>query len=304
MLSAPRASRRDALPVSRRPFAARAAWPLVVTAALALSWWSLDSLALSYGFPWYLAAFVSAVYDGASLVGADLALRYVSVADSALSVRALMLAAVGASTWLNYEHASMLGFGAPGRVMFAAPPLLAGFLFALELRFVHRDALRKSGRVAPALPPVGVHAAVLHPVLAFRRIDEMTAHRIASMPVDLLDWKVPETPKAEALPEPVAETPVKDDIVIADPAGAQVSDGNTPPSSTLYVPSADEIEQLLKPDPNLAAAMMRHARQQGMSVRDTARWTQRNPGQVSKAFKRLTNGRAKTAATPVNGTPR
>lgn len=304
MVSTIRASRRDALPVSRRPLAARAAWPLVVSAALALSWWSLDSLALSYHFPWYLAAAVSAVYDGATLVGADLALRYVSVADSALSVRALMLGAVGLSTWLNYEHASILGYGAPGRVMFAAPPLLAGFLFALELRFVHREALRASGRVAPALPPVGIHAAVLHPVLAFRRIDEMTAHRIASMPLDLLDWTVPETPVEPEPAAPVAPseprraedaTPVKE---------TQASDGNTACPSALYVPTTDEIENLLRPNAELAAAMMRHAQQQGMSVRDTARWVDRNPGTVSRMFKRLTKSGEKREATPVNGTER
>ena len=82
---------------------ARWAWVAVLGTALALSWWSLDAFARRYGMPPALAAMVSATFDGAALVAADLAMRRAAVADSALAVKVLMLGAVGLSAWLNYR---------------------------------------------------------------------------------------------------------------------------------------------------------------------------------------------------------
>ena len=65
---------------------ARWAWVVVLGTALALSWWSLDSLARRYGMPGTLAAMVDATFDGTALVAADLAIRQAKAADSAASV--------------------------------------------------------------------------------------------------------------------------------------------------------------------------------------------------------------------------
>jgi hypothetical protein len=81
---------------------ARWAWVVVLGTALALSWWSLDALARRYGMPELLAGMVSATFDGAALVAADLALRRAAEADPAFAVKLLMLSTVGLSAWLNY----------------------------------------------------------------------------------------------------------------------------------------------------------------------------------------------------------
>src|SRR5258707_1371509 len=112
---------------------ASSAWVAVLGTALALSWWSLDALARHYGMPGVLAALVSATFDGAALVAADLALRRAVVADSAAAVKSLMVATVGLSAWLNYEHGLLLGYPVAVRVLFAAPPVIAGWLFELQL---------------------------------------------------------------------------------------------------------------------------------------------------------------------------
>jgi hypothetical protein len=51
------------------------AWLVVLGTALALTWWSLDALGLRFGMPRLLAGMVSATFDRAALVEADLALR-------------------------------------------------------------------------------------------------------------------------------------------------------------------------------------------------------------------------------------
>lgn len=172
-----------------RGFARRASWLLVIGCALALSWWSLYTLAHGrYGLPTLLAAVVSAVFDGGALLTGELSLGAAQQGDSALGARAAMLAEVGASAWLNWQHAVLSGYGAPGRVLYAAPPLVAGFLAELWTRAERRAALRRAGRIAPALPPFGTAAAVLHPFMVVRKVYMITGSRIRSVPATVMDW--------------------------------------------------------------------------------------------------------------------
>jgi hypothetical protein len=173
----------------------RAAWPFIIGAALAISWWSLYVLAHEqYGMPKQLAVVVSTVYDGGALVLADLSQRYARTPDSGMGPRILMIALIGVSAWLNWSHARMLHYTAPGQVMFASPPVVAGALFEIEQRFMHRDALRRFGRVAPALPAFGRWSWTLHPVKTIRRVYAITAHRVDSVPVDIMDLRPIEAP--------------------------------------------------------------------------------------------------------------
>lgn len=165
----------------------RWAWALVVGAALGISWWSLDTLATRFGIPGVLAAVVSAVFDGGALILGELSMRYARSADSGAAPRAMMLALVGASTWLNWEHARLLDYPSAARVMFAAPSIVAGSLVEIELRWHHRDGLRAQGRVAPGLPPFGRWCWMLHPLSTFRRVYAMTASRVSSVPVTAMD---------------------------------------------------------------------------------------------------------------------
>lgn len=176
----------------KRSFSTQSAWVVVVGAALAVSWWSLYSLAHSrFGMPFVLAAVVSTVFDGGALVLADLTQRYARTTDSGAAPRLLMLALIATSVWLNYQHAVMLGYSRPGEVLFSAPPAVAGLLFEVEQRYLHREALRAYGRVAPALPAFGRWAWLMHPIRTIRRVWRITASRIDSVPINLLDMNSP-----------------------------------------------------------------------------------------------------------------
>lgn len=191
-------------------------WPLVIAAGLAISWWSLYTLAhTKYGMPTGFAVVVSTVYDGGALVLADLSQRYARSTDSGFGPRFLMLTLIGASAWLNYEHAVMLGYSLPGKVMFASPPVVAGALFEIEQRFTHREALRAHGRVAPALPAFGRWAWAFHPFKTIGKINRISRSRLESVPDNIMDIRtapaaVPALPLEPAgpmqleQPEPVA----------------------------------------------------------------------------------------------------
>lgn len=165
------------------------AWLVVLGTALALSWWSLDALALHFGVPKALAAMVSATFDGAALVAADLALRRAVVADPVVSVKLLMLVAVGLSAWLNWQHGALLAYPLVGRVLFAAPSVLSGWLFELQLRSLRRVRLRETGRTAKPLPAFGLVVWALHPWAALKKVSQIAESRLRSVPVTVMDWE-------------------------------------------------------------------------------------------------------------------
>jgi Protein of unknown function (DUF2637) len=169
---------------------ARWAWVAVLGTALALSWWSLDALARHYGMPSALATMVSATFDCAALVAADLAMRRASVADSAAAVKALMLATVSLSAWLNYEHGLLLHYPVAVRVLFASPAVIGGSLFELQLPSQHRTRLHELGRVADPLPRFGLLVWAFHPIAALRRLSQISASRLRSVPLHVIDWTV------------------------------------------------------------------------------------------------------------------
>lgn len=165
------------------------AWLVVLGTALALSWWSMDSLALHFGMPKLLAAMVSATFDGAALVAADLAMKRATVADSAGAVKLVMVGTVGLSAWLNFQHGLLLGYPLAIRVLFAAPSVISGVLFELELRNLHRARLHELDLVAPSLPRFGFLVWLLHPFGAVHRVYQITGSRLRSVPETVMDWQ-------------------------------------------------------------------------------------------------------------------
>jgi hypothetical protein len=133
-----------------------APFAIVLVVALAISWWSLFSLAIDfYHIPKILAAGISIAFDGAALFVADLSAKYARSEDSAFGPRMATYAFVAASVYLNVMHASLLFYGIPGMVLFGAPPIIAGILFELYLKYIHRMELRQRGRVAKSMPIFG-----------------------------------------------------------------------------------------------------------------------------------------------------
>ncbi|MFF7555527.1 DUF2637 domain-containing protein [Streptomyces olivaceus] len=151
----------------------KTAFGLVLLVALALSWWSLSTLAISYGVPEYLAWGISLAFDGAALVTADLASKYARSPDSGAGPRLMTYALIAVSVFLNVSHAQMLGYGLAGQVLFGAPPVIAGVLFELGLKWEHRQSLRERGRVAEAMPVFGKLSWLMFPrktLKAFRLV--------------------------------------------------------------------------------------------------------------------------------------
>jgi hypothetical protein len=138
----------------RRGLLSRLAYTVVLIVALTISWWSLYALARHYAVPPWLAVGASTVFDGGALVLGDLSHRYAQSPDSGLASRLGMFALVAGSVYLNAEHAILMGYGTPAKVMFAAPAAVAGLLFELERGWTNRAARRRYGRVAEALSPV------------------------------------------------------------------------------------------------------------------------------------------------------
>ncbi|QAX95767.1 hypothetical protein SEA_TEUTSCH_30 [Streptomyces phage Teutsch] len=152
---------------------------VVLIVALALSWWSLYSLAITfYGVPQILAIGVSAAFDGAALFVADLASKYARTEDSGLATKLATYLFVGASVYLNVEHAILLSYGIPGMVLFGAPPVIAGILFELYLRFVHRSEMRSMGLVPKRMPVFGKISWLIFPGKTFRGFKDVVFFRL------------------------------------------------------------------------------------------------------------------------------
>lgn len=152
---------------------------VVLIVALALSWWSLYSLAVTfYGVPQILAIGVSAAFDGAALFVADLASKYARTEDSGLATKLATYLFVGASVYLNVEHAMLLSYGVPGMVLFGAPPVIAGILFELYLRFVHRSEMRANGLVPKRMPVFGKISWLIFPGKTFGGFKDVVFFRL------------------------------------------------------------------------------------------------------------------------------
>jgi hypothetical protein len=215
------------------------AWLIVLGTALALSWWSLDALGLRFGMPKVLAGMVSATFDGAALVAADLALRRAVKADPTIAVKLLMLAAVGVSAWLNWEHAVLLSYPLVGRVLFAAPSVLSGSLFELQLRSMHRDRLRETGRSAKPMPKFGVIVWVFHPWSAIKHLSRIAASRLRSVPVTVMDWEgVPGTVRE---PSTVAGEVVREAELLSAPVEVEHEEAD---ESEAHGANQDEVVDL------------------------------------------------------------
>ncbi|MET7741995.1 DUF2637 domain-containing protein [Streptomyces sp. NPDC005385] len=152
---------------------------LVLLVALAVSWHSMATMAMTYfGLPDWLAYSVSVAFDGAAIYVAVLSSEYSKTEDSGLSARLATLGFVGISAWLNYQHAVLMGLGLAGQVFFLAPPVVAGVLFELMLRFENRKELRKRGRVAQSLPVFGKAAWFRYPLDTFKGMSRVIKHRL------------------------------------------------------------------------------------------------------------------------------
>jgi hypothetical protein len=104
----------------------------------------------------------------------------------------------------------LLGYPVAVRVLFAAPPVIAGWLFKLQLGGLHRDRLHELGRVAQPLPRFGLMVWAFHPWAALRRVSQIEGSRLRSVPLTVMDWEgeAVSTPELPGAPRVVPEHPV------------------------------------------------------------------------------------------------
>jgi hypothetical protein len=200
---------------------------IVLIVALALSWWSLFSLAVTfYGVPQILAIGVSAAFDGAALFVADLASKYARTEDSGLATKLATYLFVGASVYLNVEHAMLLSYGIPGMVLFGAPPVIAGILFELYLRFIHRSEMRNMGLVPKRMPVFGKVSWVIFPRKTFAGFKNVVFFRLNEVVTDVTGVSLSRTKtsdKKDRTSDIVKDKKVTEDKSVTEPVPKPVT---------------------------------------------------------------------------------
>ncbi len=184
------------------------AWLLVVSAALALSNWSLAYVAQRWGVPRGLAYIVSAVFDGVALLCADLALKAARNGDSTAGPGAFLLIFGALSAWFNSYHAALAGLPWPGRVFYAVPPVAALVAVELQLRHDRRGALRERGRIAAPLPAFGMATWCNKPLASYHAQRAVMAYRLKGKLSANTGARPPAGGRAEPRPERAARQPV------------------------------------------------------------------------------------------------
>ena len=236
---------------------------LVLTVALAISWWSLFTLAVSFGMPTILAIAVSAAFDGAALFFAGMTHKYALSDDNGVFPKTATHLMVVISMVLNIMHASNLGLGLSGMIMFGAASFVAGLIFEVYLRYVHRQTLKKNGRVLDKLPLTGWLAMLVHPVISFRVHNKALRKRLQLAAVSVSDFdetddifKTRQKTKTEDKPKTIKAIATRQDI--------NAGDKETKTKSLVVVP---------KPETDMRdmsiAKLVSHFMGQGIEDRDT-----------------------------------
>lgn len=160
----------------------------VLIIALAISWWSLFTLALSFGMPVLLAVGVSVAFDGAALFFAGMTNKYALADDNGFFPKTATYLMIGLSVVLNVMHAVQLALPMSGIIMFGAASAIAGLIFEVHLRYVHRQALKEKGRVLDKLPLTGLLAFLVHPVVTFRVVNKSIKKRLYTASTTVSDF--------------------------------------------------------------------------------------------------------------------
>ncbi len=164
----------DKLIYGRTPsdWAIRAVLVVVMTAALAVGTWSIYTLLTQQlGAPQPIAILGCGMFDIAALFFALLSQKYAVTTDSGIAPRLAMLAMVGTSAWVNWQHGQLEQWGTVGSVILAAAPVIAELSFEMFHRYAHRETLRRLGRVAQTLPVLGKWAWLAHPLRSRKTVD-------------------------------------------------------------------------------------------------------------------------------------
>jgi len=149
-----------------------AMFALTLIVALALSGWSLFTMAISLGIPKILAIVVSIAYDGAAIYMGTLANEYAKADQSSATTRLWTYALVGLSVGFNAYHGFLVA-GLVGSAFFAAPSVASGALFSEGVKFENRAALEASQRLPERLPRLPKIAWLRYPKKTFDHVSAL-----------------------------------------------------------------------------------------------------------------------------------
>lgn len=184
----------------RKKKAIRGALFLVMGAALAVGTWSIYTLlTVKFHAPAQIAFFGSGMFDIAALYFALLAQSYATSEDSGLAPRLAMFTMVSASTWTNWTHARLEGWGTVGGILLGSAPGIAEVAFEMWHRFEHREALRQQGRVQASLPVIPGLAMLLFPVKSFKATRNAVEARLTRIEVEAARLASTDAPPAERI---------------------------------------------------------------------------------------------------------
>lgn len=165
-------------PENESTWFARFGWAIVLLAVLSMSAYSLYYVGRHLGMPWYFAAIVSVCFDGVAVLAADYSLRYARMGLTATGPQLTVFMFGGLSAYLNTLHAYYGHEIATAKILWAAPPVAAILVYEFHTRWARLSALREAGRVADALPPLGRHAWIHHPIESIKVIRVISGERL------------------------------------------------------------------------------------------------------------------------------
>lgn len=145
-------------------------WLLVVVPAVGISTWSLGWLAYKEGgLPIFLAAGVSACFDGGAIAAFYISLQWQrKYQSSGMSAQLAALLFAGSSFYLNWNHGVIMGYPPAVRYLLAMPSVVALITLELWLRYKHRAVFRP-------VPKPELMAWILFPRQSFANL--RTAYR-------------------------------------------------------------------------------------------------------------------------------
>jgi Protein of unknown function (DUF2637) len=156
----------------------RFGWAIVLSAALSMSAYSLFFVGRHLGMPVPFAAIVSVCFDGVAVLSADYSLRYARMGLTSTGPQLTVYLFGGLSAYLNTLHAYFGHEVSTAKILWAAPPIAAILVFEFHNRWARLSALRAANRIPDALPSLGRHSWVHHPVESFQTIRIISGERL------------------------------------------------------------------------------------------------------------------------------
>lgn len=148
-----------------------AMFALTLLIALALSGWSLFTLAISLGIPKILAVVTSVAYDGAAIYMGLLANEYAKDDQASGTTRMWTYLLIIVSAGFNAYHGYLMSNVAIP--FFAMPSIAAGALFSEGIKFENREALKLAKRLPERLTRLPKIAWLRYPKKTFDHVSKM-----------------------------------------------------------------------------------------------------------------------------------